>query len=632
MITRDSIEEIRNRVDIVDVIGDFISLKKAGHNYKALSPFSQEKTPSFFVVPSKGIFKDFSSGKGGDAITFVMEHEGMSYVEALRYLASKYGVELKEDVANASDPVEFGDRERLYAVMAYAAGYFQDLLHQSEEGQTIGLTYLRERQINDSVITRFGLGYSLNEWDGFYKKAMAIGYEAEILERAGLVVRKDESRLYDRFRGRIIFPIHNLTGKVIAFGARILTKEKDQPKYINSPETEIYHKSDVLYGIAFAKNVIRQEDRCYLVEGYTDVISMFQSGIENCVASSGTALTENQIKLIHRFTSNITVLFDGDAAGIKAALRGIDLVLEQGMNVRIVLLPDKEDPDSYSRKHGSSALKEFLKANEKDFVVFKTSLLMDDASGDAARKAEVIRDIVQTISIIPDAIKRAVYIQEASQIMKLPEATLLTELNKILIKDRRKTEQPLPAPVIPEPELPKQLDEDSKVQVQERESIRILLNYSELLVADSQRVVDFMLEELSDVEFRNPVFREIYESFMQGSVNKTVPQVGYFIEQGSTDVRQMVASLTTERYEASKHWQDKYKIFFPHERDNVNELTLKSVLRFKFRVVNKMIRDNLEDWKNCKGTENEDICFEKHLRLKEVETQLAKELGIVVAA
>ena len=361
MITRETIEEIKNRVDIIDVVSDFVTLKRSGQNYKALSPFTNEKTASFYVVPSKGIFKDFSSGKGGDAITFVMEHEGMAYPEALRYLAKKYGIEIKDDErASPEELNQQSERDGLYIVMNFAKNVYRDLLLQSEDGKSIGLSYFRERGFNDRTIEKFELGYALNQWDHLTKEALAKGYSESMLEKSGLLIKKDDNKKYDRFRGRVIFPVHNLSGKVIAFGARILTKEKDQPKYINSPETDIYHKSHVLYGMFQARNAIRKEDFCYLVEGYTDVISLHQADIENVVASSGTALTEDQIKLMRRFTENVTVLYDGDAAGIKAALRGIDLVLKGGLNVRIVLLPDGEDPDSFSKKMGSTALRSYL--------------------------------------------------------------------------------------------------------------------------------------------------------------------------------------------------------------------------------------------------------------------------------
>jgi DNA primase, catalytic core len=374
MISRETIDDVKNRLDIVDVISDFITLKRSGQNYKALSPFANEKTPSFFVVPAKGIFKDFSSGKGGDAITFVMEHEKFSYSEAIRYLAKKYGVEIKEDKLTDEVQAQQSEREGLYILMNFAKDYYKNQL-QTEEGRSIGLSYYRERGFTDPTIAKFELGYAIEGWENFSKEAISKGYNKDLLEKTGLIVKKEDGSSYDRFRGRVIFPVHNITGKVIAFGARMLGKDKNQPKYINSPETDIYHKSDVLYGLYQAKNAIRQHDTCYLVEGYTDVISLHQSDVENVVSSSGTALTENQIKLIRRFTENVTVLFDGDAAGIKAALRGIDLILKGGLNVRVVLFPDGEDPDSYSRKVGTTEFQKFLKEKTQDFVSFKANLM-----------------------------------------------------------------------------------------------------------------------------------------------------------------------------------------------------------------------------------------------------------------
>lgn len=637
MISRDTIDEIKNRIDIVDVVGDFITLKRSGQNYKALSPFTNEKTASFYVVPSKGIFKDFSSGKGGDGITFVMEHEGMSYVEALRYLARKYGVEIKEDARE--NPVEHSERDSLYIVMSYAKEYFRNLLLHSEEGQSIGLTYFRERGFNDRIIEKFELGYALNEWEGLKRKALSDGHSEEMLEKAGLVVRKDETRSYDRFRGRVIFPVHNLAGKVIAFGARILTKEKDQPKYINSPETEIYHKSNVLYGLFQGKNAIRREGFAYLVEGYTDVISMHLSDIDNVVASSGTALTEEQIKLMRRFTNDVTVLFDGDAAGIKAALRGIDLVLKGGLNVRVVLLPDGEDPDSFSKKQGSTALKEYLRAHTQDFISFKIDLYARDAK-DPARKAEAIRDIITSISLIPDAIKRSVYIQETSQLLKMDETVLVTELNKIVLTERRKGDQSVPergdAPVKVDPleaaAAPAQevaTDIASTVERQERESIRLLLNYAEDAY-DEARLVDFMVTELEDVEFTNPIYAEIYGHFRDALRNGIAIDTLYFMEHGSEAVKNEVAALTTQRYEASKHWSDKYHIYFSHEKELLHDMAYTNVLRLKFRVILKMADDNLQQLKNATTEEERDRFFTIHEQLKGAEKELAGMLGIVV--
>jgi DNA primase len=638
MISRETIDEVRSRVDIVDVVGDFVSLKRSGQNYKALSPFTNEKTASFYVVPAKGIFKDFSSGKGGDSITFVMEHEGMSYIEAIRYLGKKYGVDLKEEARTPEDILQQSDRDRLYALMNYAKDYYKESLTTSEEGQSIGLSYFRERGFHDRTLEKFELGYSLNEWDHLSKKAMGIGYTDDLLEKAGLIVKKEGGRFYDRFRGRVIFPVHNLSGKVIAFGARILTKDKDQPKYINSPETEIYHKSNVLYGMFQAKNAIRREDFCYIVEGYTDVISMHQADVDNVVASSGTAFTEEQIKLIRRFTENVTVLFDGDAAGIKAALRGIDLVLKGGLNVRVVLLPDGDDPDSYSKKMGSTEFKQYLKSHSKDFISFKIDLLASESVHDPIKKAEAIREIVTSISLIPDPIKRSVYIQETGQLLKMQETVLLTELNKILIGERQKQQQektrsdakaPV-ADILPDVATATKLDTSGMVQVQERETIRLLLNYAENAY-DDQRLIDFMMAELEDVEFVNPVFKEIYLAFREGAELGEVRDPLYFMEHGSVTARNMVAELTTSRYETSKSWGEEYHIYFPHEREILHDVAYTNVLRLKFRMIQKLMEENLQQMKQATTEEDLEKYFTIHEQLKGAEKDLAVILGIVIA-
>jgi DNA primase len=636
MISREAIDEVKNRMDILDVIGDFVSLKRSGQNYKAISPFTNEKTASFYVVPSKGIFKDFSSGKGGDGITFVMEHEGMSYLEAIRYLAQKYGVDLQEQAPTAEVLASQTTRDSLYIIMNYAKEYYKKLLTGNDEGSSVGLTYFRERGFNDRTIEKFELGYSLSAWDNFSKKAVADGHSEEMLEKAGLLIRKDDGKKYDRFRGRVIFPVHNLSGKVIAFGARILTKEKDQPKYINSPETEIYHKSNVLYGLFQAKNAIRREDFCYLVEGYTDVISLYQSDIDNAVASSGTALTEDQIKLIRRFTENVTVLYDGDAAGIKAALRGIDMVLKSGLNVRIVLLPDGEDPDSFSKKTGSSELKQYLKDHTKDFISFKIDLYAAESGHDPIKKAEAIREIITSISFIPDPIKRSVYLQETGQLLKISEGVLLTELNKILINERKKREQESPraeqrveAAAVPDVLPSGKTDLGSIVQLQEREAIRLLLNYAENSYAD-QRLIDFMLAELEDVEFTNAVYKAIYDGFKQGAEKGVVVDTLYFMENADAIVRNTVAELTTTRYETSKHWADKYHIYFPHEREILNDVAFSNVLRLKFRMIQKLIEDNLQQLKQATNEDDMEKYFTIHEQLKNAEKDLAGVLGIVI--
>lgn len=642
MISRSTIDEVKSRMDIYDVVSDFVSLKRSGQNYKALSPFTNEKTPSFYVVPSKGIFKDFSSGKGGDAITFVMEHEGLGYLEAIRYLAKKYGVEIKEEVQTAEEQASQNERDSLYIVMNFAKEYFKNLLRNHEEGRSIGLSYFRERGFNDRTLDKFDLGYSLDEWDHFEKHALQSGFSTEVIEKAGLVIVKDDGhrKRYDRFRGRVIFPVHNLAGKVIAFGARILSKEKDQPKYINSPETEIYHKSNVLYGLYQAKNEIRKHDFCYLVEGYTDVISMHQAGVENVVASSGTALTEEQVRLVRRFTENITVLFDGDAAGVKAALRGIDLILKGGLNVRVVLLPDGEDPDSYSRKMGSTDFQHYLKSNTRDFISFKTDLYAAGSVNDPIKKAEAIREIVTSISFIPDPIKRSVYIKETSDLLNMQESVLLTELNKILIRERKKQEQerwreeqPEPVDVLPDVQPLSKTDAQTIVQMQERETIRLLLNYAENSFADDsgeQKLIDFMMNELDEVEFINPVYREIFDTFKNGSATGDRIDNFYFLENGTAEVKKAVADLITSRYETSPHWSEKYHIYFPHEREVIHDVALNNVLRLKFRLIQKMMEENLAEMKGIKDEWKIDQHLVKHQELKSAEKEIAGILGIVV--
>lgn len=636
MITRETIDDIKNRMDIVDVISDFITLKRSGQNYKALSPFNNEKTPSFYVVPAKGIFKDFSSGKGGDAITFVMEHEGMSYTEALRYLAKKYGIELKETVAAQEELEALSARDSLYIVMNFAKEHYKGLLKEHEEGKSIGLSYFHERGFNDRTIEKFELGYALNEWHNLEETALAKGYSAEVLEKSGLVIYKEDQKHYDRFRGRVIFPVHNLAGKIIAFGARILTKEKDQPKYINSPETEIYHKSNVLYGMYQAKNAIRKEDFCFLVEGYTDVISMHQAGIENAVASSGTALTEEQIKLIRRFTENITVLFDGDAAGIKAALRGIDLVLKGGLNVRVLLLPDGDDPDSFSKKRSSTELKTYFQENTKDFISFKIDLYAADASRDPIKKAEAIREIITSISVIPDPIKRSVYIQETSSLLKIQESVLLTELNKILIGERKKQQEKVKDEPEVAPDFSEEFQESTKldtggmVQMQERETIRLLLNYAESAV-EEQKLIHYLLHEMDEVVFTNPVFGEIFETFKTLSNEGKAVDEFYFLENGSSEVKKIVADLMTSRYHTSPHWSEKYHIFFPHEKEVIGDVAYSNVLRFKFRAVQKLMEDNLQKIKLATSDADLDKFLTIHEQLKNAEREIAETLGIVIA-
>ncbi len=649
MISRETIDEVKNRLDIVDVISDFVSLKRSGQNYKALSPFNNEKTASFFVVPGKGIFKDFSSGKGGDAITFVMEHEGMSYMEAIRFLAKKYGVDIKEDVLSDELQEQQSEREGLYILMNFAKDYYKENLFNTDEGKAIGLSYFRERGFNDRTIQKFELGFALEGWNHLMDEAIKKNYNKDLLEKTGLVVKNDEGRTYDRFRGRVIFPVFNLSGKVIAFGARMMGKDNlpagrhgNQPKYINSPETEIYHKSNVLYGLSQAKNLVRQKDNCYLVEGYTDVISMHQSDVENVVASSGTALTEEQIKLIKRFTENVTVLFDGDNAGIKAALRGIDLILKGGLNVRVVLLPDGEDPDSYSRKVGTSEFQKFLAQKSQDFISFKSSMYALEAGNDPIRKAESIKEIVGSIALIPDPVKRSVYLQETSHQLKIGEPVLLSELNKLLVQERKKKErEQSQAPVRGEAYdgLAEQVEDHATpivdvkdmVYYQERETVRLLLNYSNSPL-DEQNLVDFLLHELEDVEFTNPVFREVYKHYHEQLEKGKVPNSQYLIERGSTEVKNLVTGLVTAKYQTSPRWKEKH-IHIPHETEMLPDMALSNVMRFKYRVVQKLVEENkvlIRESEERGDVEQVGKHLERLNDLKKAEMELAAFFGTVI--
>ena len=463
MIDQPTIDRILDAANIVDVVSEFVTLRKRGINYVGLCPFHTDKTPSFYVSPAKNICKCFACGEGGTAVHFIMKHEQLNYFDAVRYLAKNYNIEIQERELTDKEKQRKSDRESMLIVNSWAQQYFTTQLYEHVEGKTVGLRYFAERGFREDTIRKFQLGYSLDKRDALYKEATKNGYKKEFLEKTGLVIAYDNGGVNDRFRGRVIFPVHTLSGKVVAFGGRVLKKDEKTAKYVNSPESEIYHKSNELYGIYFAKQAIVKEDRCFLVEGYTDVISMHQAGIENVVASSGTALTQGQIRLIHRFTSNITVLYDGDAAGIKAALRGIDLLLEDGMNVKVVLLPDGEDPDSFARKHNASQFSEFIKQSETDFIRFKTRLLLDDAGTDPIKRSALITDIIRTVAIIPDNIARSIYIRECSAMMEIDEQVLLNEVNKIrLSKEERQNMQGQVTPpvsntmsMIPEyPDLP----------------------------------------------------------------------------------------------------------------------------------------------------------------------------------
>lgn len=636
VISKDTIDDIKNRIDIVDVVSDFVTLKKSGANYKALSPFSNEKTASFYVVPGKGIFKDFSSGKGGDAITFVMEHEGMAYVEALRYLAKKYGVEIAETKPNDQYLAQQSEREGLYVLMNFAKEYYKDKLLNNEEGRSIGLSYFRERGFNDRDIQKFELGYSLEGWENFSKEAIQKGYSKELLEKTGLVVKKEDGSSYDRFRGRVIFPVHNLSGKVIAFGARMLGKDKNQPKYVNSPETEIYHKSDVLYGLFQAKNIIRQKDNCYLVEGYTDVISMHKSDVQNVVASSGTALTNSQIQLIRRFTDNVTVLFDGDAAGIKAALRGIDMLLEAGLNVRVVLFPDGEDPDSYSRKVGSTEFQKFLQENTKDFVTFKAGLLLGEAGNDPLKKAETIQDILKSVSLIPDYLKRTTYLQEVSKIFTISLQVLNTELNKILIKERRsKKEQPnvveaeKPLTLAEVHELSKSFLYDSSKELEEleKEFCKVLINIGSKKESDNEFVYQYLFYETDDVNFVSKSHVELLDLYKIEVAKGQIPTPETFMAVVPQHLQTYLATLVVPKYSVSEGWKE-HKIYIGDEYEPASAHRV--VDRLKLGVLMKMIDDGLKQMQDAKTDQDRADLLDLQYHLQIAKKDISSAMGRVI--
>jgi len=535
LITKDTIDKVFETSRVEEVVGDFVNLKKAGANFKGLSPFVDEKTPSFMVSPVKQIWKDFSTGKGGNAITFLMEHEHYSYPEAIKYLARKYNIEIEETIQSDEQKKHADERESMYLVSEFAKKYFHENLFASEKGKAIGFTYFKERGFTDATIKKFELGYALDEWTAFTDKALEKKYGLEFLDKTGLtIVKKSEEsggkqKMFDRFKGRVIFPIQSMSGRVLGFGGRTLLTDKKVAKYLNSPESIIYHKSKILYGIYQAKQSIAKEDNCYLVEGYTDVISMFQSGVENVVASSGTALTSDQIRLVHRLTPNITVLFDGDAAGIRASIRGIDLILEQGMNVKVVTFPDGEDPDSFAKKKTPDELKEYLNEHAQDFIQFKTSLLLEGAKNDPIKKADLIRDIVASISKIPNNIQKEIYVQECARIMDISEKVLFNELSQNIKKEQReasKNKYVNKSPFTGVVKEVKHVEKVDRLMVLEASLIWVLLIYGNFEVdfIDYISEIDEDGKKIIKTEnYTNTVGREIYVNLQEDEIEFTNP-------------------------------------------------------------------------------------------------------------
>ena len=628
MIEDKVIQEIKDRLDIVEVVGDFVSLKKSGSSYKALSPFTSEKTPSFFVSPSKQIFKCFSTGKGGDAIEFLKEVDSMTYIEAIKYLGEKYGVEINESESNY---VVNTEKESLLIVLNKTKEFFKENLNTSD-GKSIAISYFDHRNISKEMVEMFELGYSLDKWDSLYNHLIKNQFEDNQIINAGLILENNNKK-YDRFRNRIIFPIHNLSGKVIAFGARIIKDEKNQPKYINSPETSLYIKSKVLYGLYQSKNNIRKEDTCYLVEGYTDVISLFQIEINNVVSSSGTSLTNEQIKLISRYTKNITILFDGDKAGIDASLRGMDLILENDMNVKIVSFPEGEDPDSYSKKVGKDKFLEFIRLNETNLINYKINLLNTKYKDDPVKKSEMIFDIVRSISKIPNSIKRSVFLKEASNLLDINEQALISEMNKLLIGKENKFSPT--NNLIKEEKKEDNKTITSAINFYERECVRMLVNYGttdfEVIGLDRKSFIDYFLNEIEDVEFENKNYLEIIEVFKREFKKDKIIDINYFLTDEFAALKDDIIDLSANKYEISKQWRDKFNIHVSEETDSLKKTTYTNILRLKFRLIRKMINDNMQNLNTSDKVNIDEETIKMHNKLKSAEIDIAKKLGNVTS-
>ena len=617
MISKSTIETVFETARVEEVIGDFVNLKRAGTNLKGLSPFSEEKSPSFMVSPVKQIWKDFSSGKGGNAVTFLMEHEHFSYPEAIKYLAKKYNIEIEETEQSAEDIIEANEKESMYLVSEFAQKYFQNTMLTTDEGQAIGLSYFKERGFAQDTIKKFGLGYSPENWDALTKEALGQAYKLEFLEKTGLTILREDGRHFDRFKGRVMFPIQSMSGRVLGFGGRILTNDKKVAKYVNSPESEIYHKSKVLYGIFHAKQAIAKQDNCYLCEGYTDVIQMHQAGIENVVSSSGTALTPDQIRLINRLTKNITVLFDGDAAGLRASIRGIDLILEEGMNVKVCTFPDGDDPDSFARKTPHDELLRYFDENAMDFIQFKASLLMKDAKNDPIKKADLIRDMVMSISKIPDRIKREIYIQECARIMDISEEVLFNTLAQLVQKDiteaGKKYKQEQKAFEVHKNENPTvQVTVDVQYEL-ERKIIEILLLYGnveeefeDLLYKANEEGELQEVKEISkhkvyqriylslqedEVELANPVFKDIYNNLVSYFNENEKFEIEHYLMQLSPELAQEVTTILMNEEQLVLHnWETK-QIYVKLKDKTIGQYVSETILSLRWFLVSKIIEE-----------------------------------------
>lgn len=656
MISKETIEKVFDIARVEEVIGDFVQLKRAGSNMKGLSPFVNEKSPSFMVSPVKQIWKDFSSGKGGNAVTFLMEHEHFTYPEAIKYLANKYGIEVEETVVTNEDIEQANEKESMYLVSEFARDYFHKTMLHTDEGQAIGLSYFKERGFSKETIEKFQLGYSPDSWDAFTKEALGKAYKLEYLEKTGLtIVKQEDGKTFDRFKGRVMFPIQSMSGRVLGFGGRILTNDKKAAKYLNSPESEIYHKSKVLYGIYHAKQSIAKLDNCYLVEGYTDVIQFNQSGIENVVASSGTALTPDQIRLVSRLTNNMTVLFDGDAAGLRASIRGIDLILEAGMNVKVCSFPDGEDPDSFAKNNSYEVLKQYLDENSKDFIQFKADLLVKEANNDPIKKAELIRDMVISISKISDTIKREVYIKECSRIMDISEEVLYNTLAQLLKKDisnanKKFVEEKKAFEVVKNNEQlqPEKIDKQFEF---EQQIIEILLingskteTFTEIFQVENENgeLVDvkenntykiyekiYLALQEDEIELSNPIFKTIYTDIINYYNRNIEFEIDKYISETTPEITDKITSILMleERYTLDK-WHLR-KIVVDEKNTNLEQLVSDTILSYRCLLIDKMISGNMENVSKDVTIDNSEY-LSHSINLSTLRNTIAKKLGQVL--
>ncbi len=647
MITRDTIAKILDTAQIEDVVRDFVNLKKAGSLLKGNCPFHQEKTPSFVVNPNKNIFKCFGCGKGGDSVSFIMEHEKFTFPEALRYLAQKYHIDVEETQVSTEEKQVLDEKESLLIALNYAAKFYQTQLTETEDGKAIGLSYFKERGFLDDTIQTFQLGYSPDSFDTFYNQAIKDGYNEGILLKAGLIKEKN-GKHYDFFRDRVMFPIFNVSGKVVAFGGRMLKSAKSDnpnvynPKYINTAETDVYHKSQVLYGISHAKAEIRKHDVCYLVEGYTDVISLYQAGIKNVVASSGTALTKEQVQLIKRFTQNMVILYDGDAAGIKAALRGLDIVLEQGLNVKLVLLPDSEDPDSFVKKNGTDATLDFIQKKQQDFILFKATQGIEEVKNDPVKKSEVIKDIVESIAKVDDNIKRQLYIKHCADIVEMPENILVNEVNKIRTQQFKKSkdfnqEDANAINDFVKTEVDHSQQTVSKTPAlyhQEKDIIRVLLEHGDKEMTEEYSVAEYVIFEMVDVEFKTEVFGKIVKLYLDAYQHeKPLEEVKNLNNITDADVKNCLVELMSSPYELSPNWFDKHEIVVKDVNRTYKTDVISMMQRFSyFKMMEaiKILDEKIKIADQSGNFEEMIASIMKKMELMETRKQLAKEIQTVI--